>query len=151
MKRCIVAGCVVIKDGRVLMLWHNKIRAWLMPGGHVEAGEFPDEAAIRETKEETGLDVEIVGDREVEYGDEVAHSLAKPFVIMYENVPYKTEPMHVHFDLVYVARVKSGGLKESGESSGIGWYGKDEIMKIDTLENVRNVALAALDKYGSML
>ncbi|MEA3450492.1 MAG: NUDIX domain-containing protein, partial [Bacteroidota bacterium] len=34
----------------------------ILPGGHIEHNETPDEAIIREVKEETGLDVEIVGD-----------------------------------------------------------------------------------------
>ncbi|MCL5102149.1 MAG: NUDIX domain-containing protein [Candidatus Marsarchaeota archaeon] len=147
-KKCIVAGCLVIKNGKMLMLKHKKIGAWLPPGGHVEENEFPYEAAVRETKEETGLDVELIGNDEIAYNDEGAHTLIKPFTIVYENVPYKTQPMHIHFDMVYIARVKSGEVNANNESDGIGWFGKDEIEKMETLPNVREIALAALDAYA---
>ena len=38
---------------------HKKLDVWLYPGGHVEDTETPDEALVREVKEETGLDIEI--------------------------------------------------------------------------------------------
>jgi ADP-ribose pyrophosphatase YjhB (NUDIX family) len=43
--------------GRVLLSHRRDIDAWNLPGGGVESGELPTEAAVRETKEETGLDV----------------------------------------------------------------------------------------------
>ena len=55
---------VVVKfdDGRILMVrqQHPEREIWLLPGGGIEDGETSDEAAVREVKEETGLDVEIV-------------------------------------------------------------------------------------------
>ena len=51
------------KDNKYLMLYRNKKKIdlnkgkWLGVGGHIEEGETPDQAMIRETKEETGLDV----------------------------------------------------------------------------------------------
>jgi 8-oxo-dGTP diphosphatase len=44
---------------RVLLCYRSDIGRWNLPGGRVEAGELPTEAAIRETLEETGLEVEI--------------------------------------------------------------------------------------------
>ena len=50
----------VVHAGRVLLHWHPKVRAWLPPGGHVDANEDPTEAVVREVQEETGLQVEVV-------------------------------------------------------------------------------------------
>jgi 8-oxo-dGTP pyrophosphatase MutT (NUDIX family) len=44
---------------------------WLPPGGHVERGEIPDNAAVREVFEETGLNVELVGEKREDSEDPV--------------------------------------------------------------------------------
>ena len=56
-----VGAFVVIfnKKGRVLLCHRRDLDIWNLPGGAVENGELPDEAAIRETREETGLKVKI--------------------------------------------------------------------------------------------
>ena len=150
-KKCIVAGCLVINKGRLLLLNHTKIGVWLPPGGHVEEGEFPDETALRETKEETGLDVELLYEDSIKHKDTAAHTIGTPFTIVYENVPYKTGEPHTHFDFVYIARVKGGSISANKESSEIRWFTADEIKDLDTLPNVRRVALAALERYGDIL
>lgn len=42
------------EDGKVLVVWNRKLRGWTMPGGHVEEGETPVQAVVRELLEETG-------------------------------------------------------------------------------------------------
>ena len=149
-KKCIVAGCMVIEGGRMLMVKHKKLGIWVPPGGHVEENEFPYEAAIRETKEETGIDVELVGDDNVKHEDEAAHTLPEPFVILYENVPYKTQPMHIHFDMVYVGNRIGGEITSNDESTDRRWMDKDEISRMETFPNVREVALKALERYENL-
>jgi ADP-ribose pyrophosphatase YjhB (NUDIX family) len=46
-------------DGRVLAVRTTYLREWMLPGGRVERGETPHAAAVRETREETGLDVAL--------------------------------------------------------------------------------------------
>lgn len=53
------AGALVVDGGRALFVREGD--TWLLPGGRLEAGESPEEGAIREVEEETGIDVEIVG------------------------------------------------------------------------------------------
>ena len=45
--------------GRILLAHRRDMDLWDLPGGGIETGEIPTEAAIRETKEETGLDVKV--------------------------------------------------------------------------------------------
>ena len=57
----IKAGCVVVdKDGQILAVTNPKRSNWLFPKGHTEAGETAEDAATRETLEETGWKVNIV-------------------------------------------------------------------------------------------
>lgn len=52
-------GCIFNKNGEVLLQKRADCNKWGFPGGAIELGETPEMAAIREVKEETGLDVEV--------------------------------------------------------------------------------------------
>lgn len=60
-------GVVVIVDGKVLLIKRRNVHGagtWSTPGGHIDFGETPEDCAVREVKEETGVDItgaEFVG------------------------------------------------------------------------------------------
>ncbi len=56
-------GCIIIKDKKVLLVYEKNRNFWGFPKGHMEDGETEIETALREVKEEVGLDVEIDKDR----------------------------------------------------------------------------------------
>ena len=59
----VVASCIIKKDGKYLMVQERQPKAygmWNLPTGHVDKGEKVKETAIREAKEETGLDVSLL-------------------------------------------------------------------------------------------
>ncbi|RIW28743.1 NUDIX domain-containing protein [Bacillus salacetis] len=58
-KHIVSAAAVVVNDRNEVLLIKGPGRGWEMPGGQVEEGESLKEAAIRETKEECGLDIEV--------------------------------------------------------------------------------------------
>jgi 8-oxo-dGTP pyrophosphatase MutT (NUDIX family) len=61
----------VVWEGKVLLHFHRKLEMWLPPGGHIERDELPDQAAVREVLEETGLRVELVGEKREDIADPV--------------------------------------------------------------------------------
>lgn len=59
-KHIVSASAIVINENNELLLIKGPRRGWEMPGGQVEEGESLTLAAIRETKEESGIDIEII-------------------------------------------------------------------------------------------
>ena len=59
----------VVWEGKVLLHLHRKLGMWLPPGGHIERDELPDDAAVREVFEETGLRIELVREKREDVSD----------------------------------------------------------------------------------
>jgi 8-oxo-dGTP pyrophosphatase MutT (NUDIX family) len=112
----ITASGLVIKDGAVLLIFHPYIKSWLQPGGHVDDGESPVDAAIREVYEETGL-VCVLGSEDPEPIDIDVHEIP-------EN-PMKGEDAHLHIDLLYCLRVSR--QEKSAEDIACAWIPFDQI------------------------
>jgi len=111
----------VVWEGKVLLHRHRKLGMWLPPGGHIEDNELPDEAAIREVWEETGLRVELVGERRVDVTDPV--QLYRPAGVQLENIA----PGHQHIDLIYFAKpAGSAEVRDEFASDKVGWYGPED-------------------------
>jgi len=92
----ITASGLVVRDGRVLLIFHPYIKAWMQPGGHIDEGECPIDTAIREVFEETGVTCKPV----VEYLDPIDIDLHE----IPEN-PKKSENAHLHIDLLFALKV----------------------------------------------
>ncbi|ACB40468.1 NUDIX hydrolase [Pyrobaculum neutrophilum] len=136
-KKCVVASGVLIRDGRVLMIEHKRLGVYLYPGGHVEPGETPIEALIREFEEETGLLVEPLG---LMHGivDSGVVERPLPFAILEEVVSYPEET-HIHFDLIYLVREAGGALKNGA------WLEVEKLEEVPTYPNVRRVIQLAYE------
>ncbi|HVC58571.1 MAG TPA: NUDIX hydrolase [Candidatus Acidoferrales bacterium] len=146
-KKCITAGCIILSGARVLLMKHRKLGIWLPPGGHVEENEFPTEAAIREAREETGIEVALIKNGEVSFSSEIATVIESPFAVALEHVPYKTGE-HIHFDLMYLATPTGGEIATSDESEEVRWFTLEEFKAIDTFPNVKAVVEQALRIHG---
>ena len=86
MKKEKSCGCIILKDDEVLLIKHNKGH-WDFPKGHMEQGETEKQTAVREVKEETNMDVEIISDQKYranyiiedkQIDKEVIYFIAKP-------------------------------------------------------------------------
>lgn len=131
---------VVDSRKRALLLWHKRLSRWMPPGGHVDEDETPEEAAKRECKEETGLDVEIIGDTQPDLfkeNREEGKMLRKPIAFLLENIPEskeRNEPAHQHMDFLYIARPldeKQIVKLEEREGRKLRWFTREEIAALD--------------------
>lgn len=92
----ITASGLVIRDNKALLIFHPYIKQWFQPGGHIDEGELPIDAAIREVYEETGL-VCILDPENSEIIDVDIHEIPAN--------PSKGEGAHLHIDLLYSLEV----------------------------------------------
>lgn len=129
MDRQFCATVYILQDDKVLLIYHRKHNKWLPPGGHIEMNEIPHGAAIREAKEETGLDIEIVSQENVWVDYPNARSIPRPYLMLLEEIPpHKDKPYHQHIDLIYLARPIGGELIQNEiETGGLRWWAFDEI------------------------
>ena len=102
-----VSGLIVGSQGIVLHR-HKRLGLWLQPGGHLDAGEQPLEAVLRETEEETGL-LAVPRSADVVHVDVHGGGLG-----------------HVHLDLRFVLSASGQPRPAAGESQDVRWFSPSE-------------------------
>ena len=95
----------VVHADHVLLVHHRKLDRWLPLGGHIELDEDPEQAALREAKEESGLDIELVGERPPTTEPGTRALIAPRFLDI-----HRINETHEHIGLIYFARPRSGSL-----------------------------------------
>ena len=93
----------VVHDEKILLIHHRQLNRWLPLGGHIELDENPEQAALREAKEESGLDVELLGERPPTSGPGTRALIAPRFLDI-----HRINPTHEHIGMIYWARPKAG-------------------------------------------
>jgi 8-oxo-dGTP pyrophosphatase MutT (NUDIX family) len=133
----------VVWEGNVLLHLHRKLGMWLPPGGHIERDELPDDAAVREVFEETGLRVALVGERREDVTDPV--QLRRPAGVQLENIG----PGHQHIDLIYFAKPAGPtGIHHDYSENKVGWYGPEDWGGMPLSAEVRGWCERALEAAG---
>lgn len=107
----------VVHEGKVLLIHHRKLDKWLPLGGHIELDEDPEIAALRETKEESGLEVELIGERPPTTEPGTRALIAPRFLDI-----HRITDTHEHIGMIYWARPRDGALTLSvDEHHDIRW------------------------------
>ena len=106
-------GIIVEKDGKVLLLKRKNVHgagSWSTPGGHLDYGEKPEDCAVRETKEETNIDIHNVRFRAIT--NDIFDVEDKHYVTIWMQGTYASgEPI----------------VNAAYEMSEVGWFAWDEL------------------------
>src|SRR5262245_34671301 len=96
----VVHQAVILAEQGVLLAQRDDLRGWELPGGEALPGEGDEAALIREVREETGLEVEVLA----HVGD------------------YRRSGFRPHLARVYRCRARGGSLRASGETPAVAWF-----------------------------
>ena len=135
---------VYIKFNQKVLLHRNKRLGIIIPvGGQIDENELPHETAIREVKEETGLDILIASDKDklLEFND--SNELIKPVHIMLE----KASSGHQCVNFIFYGTTDTYELSpQEGETKELMWLTESEIEKHKYIsEYVKHMAVELLN------
>lgn len=108
---------------RYLLTHHRKLNKWLQLGGHADGETQPHLAALRETREESGLSrLELLE----------TNGMALPLDIDVHVIPPRNaEPAHEHHDLRYLVVARDDqAVRVSDESHNVRWFTREELLSV---------------------
>jgi 8-oxo-dGTP pyrophosphatase MutT (NUDIX family) len=126
MKKEKSCGCIIMDGGKVLLVQETEGH-WGFPKGHVEAGETEFETAIRETKEETNIDVEIDDSKRYEINYIVREEIDKTVVYFLGK------------------KLNDNIIRQESEINSVEWIPYKEAIERITYDNAKGVLKQVLD------
>jgi len=110
-----------------LLVHHRNLNRWLPLGGHIELDEDPEVAAVREAREESGLEVELLGERPPTTEPGTRALIAPRFLDI-----HRITDKHEHIGMIYWARPRNGEVKLApAEHHDICWCTGEELDKLN--------------------
>src|ERR1035437_1060935 len=146
------AEVFIVYKNKVLLRMHDKYNIWLSVGGHIELDEDPVQAALREVKEEVGLDVVISG---VADGIDESSPTNRGYRYLIPPKYMGRHPVsgdHENVAFVYFAISNSDIILDSQnehEKAETRWVTKEELGDMELVPNVRFYASEALKELSS--
>ena len=124
--RLVPAASAVVtdEDGRLLLGKRTDNMLWTIPGGRMKVGETIAETAVREVKEETGIDVEVV-------------SLVGIYSNPHHIVEYSDGEVRQQFSICFSCRCVGGKLATSDETSEVGYFSPNELEGMEIHPSIR--------------
>lgn len=120
------AAAVALFDsgGNILLLRRKDNDKWTMPGGTLDFGESLTDCAVREVREETGLQIRITG---------LIGTYTDPHIL----IAYSDGEVRQEFTLVYAAEIEAGSLKIDDESKEVAWVPLSSSIDLPLAESQR--------------
>jgi 8-oxo-dGTP pyrophosphatase MutT (NUDIX family) len=118
----------VVQHARVLLVHHRELNKWLPLGGHIELDEDPEQAARREAREESGLDVELLGERPPTTEPGTRALLAPRFLDI-----HRISATHEHIGMIYFARPRDATAAvqlDASEHHAIQWCTREALQTL---------------------
>ena len=142
MKTDLVVAGYIFNKNKVLLIHHKKLDLWLPVGGHIQKNETPDDALLREIKEEVGLEAEIINNNKLRRAGNVKKNLAIQF-----NINLHSVGDHDHCCFFYVCKaIDAGKLKiNHDELKNYEWFSKDDLNQAHVPADVRAMALKGFE------
>ncbi len=127
---CASAFVINPEDKKILLVRHSDYDKWVQPGGHIEDGETPEEAAIREVYEETGVKITLKGEHFPREDD-----LIRPLGIQCNR---KNNGKRF-IDIIYwaIPNNPEDELIINDESIEIGWFSRSELDRMPIFPDVK--------------
>jgi 8-oxo-dGTP diphosphatase len=143
MKTDLTVSAYIIYNAKTLLIYHLKTGLWLPPGGHIEKDETPDEALLREIKQELDLEIKILNTPKILNKGNIIEQLAVPF---YCNTHKLID--HIHYCGFYVCELLTNNINmKKEEIKDFGWFSKQGLHNKKIPVDVKNIGLLAFNKY----
>jgi 8-oxo-dGTP pyrophosphatase MutT (NUDIX family) len=135
----------LVYKNTVLLRLHEKYKIWLSVGGHIELDEEPNQAAIREVKEEVGLDIQLLDDLRPFKSESTEYKELIPPKFLNVN---RINPTHQHVTLTYFAKAPTDQIIPESPTDVWKWVTVDELDTMDLKPSIKYYAHQALRELG---
>ncbi len=117
-----VRGFILNENDDILLVQEKSDKKWALPGGWADIGLSPSENVIKEVKEESGLEVEVI--KLLAVYDKKCH-------------PHPPQPHYV-YKIMFLCNVVGGELKVSHDINDVNWFSVDDLPELSEDRNLKS-------------